>query len=51
MPNHIHGIVNMIGTGFKPAPTGKYPNPMSSVIAVAMTFSEFTIKLVHIGTS
>ena len=42
MPNHIHGIIFIVGAGFKPAPTGKNRakcHPLSEIIRGFKTFS------------
>ena len=46
MPNHIHGIIeiiqpqNVVGAGFKPAPTGTMGyKPLSEIVRALKTFS------------
>jgi REP element-mobilizing transposase RayT len=42
MPNHIHGIIFIVGAGFKPAPTTRYP--LSEIIRGFKTFSSRKIN-------
>jgi len=39
MPNHIHGIITLVGAGLKPAPTGTEKTHGLPVIRGLKTFS------------
>ena len=43
MPNHFHGIVNIVGAGLKPAPTGKQ-HGLSEIVRGFKTFSSRRIN-------
>jgi REP element-mobilizing transposase RayT len=45
MPNHIHGIVVIVGAGFKPAPTNKPVHALSEIIRGFKTFSARRINM------
>ena len=47
MPNHIHGIITIVGAGSEPAPTNTNPKqpPLSEIVRQSKTFSARRINL------
>jgi putative transposase len=47
MPNHIHGIIEIVGAGLRPARSSSHPASLSEIIRAFKTFSARKINQKH----